>query len=329
MAYIGVSLVLIFLLMRAESKPPFTDKNQGGVLHDVDTVDNADFFSGSDDRNKYLWKAPGAVRAFVPYYCDDTVGQAYCKSDVQPAAEHIANHSCIDFRDITADVKLNSSILNSTEYVDHVRITQSNDGCRVFFVGKKGKEQVMQLDKAYHCAIHEFLHVLGLDHEQCRPDRDRYITISEKWARESGCLSPLDRPEYRFTPYDYASELHYFPIEKHLEVKEKPFLRFVKLHQSMTVKDVGNRDKKLSLLDIIKVNKLYKCYEERQYCGDYTAHKGLCSLIDDWQKRCIHEGSCLEDDYSSYPCFEQSIRSRCGRECGACICKMQNLEGFC
>jgi hypothetical protein len=61
--------------------------------------------------------------------------------------------------------------------------------------------------------IHEFGHVLGVRHEQCRPDRDKYITIH--WdniiKQNSFNYAYKQFPMRTSTPYDFQSIMHYPP----------------------------------------------------------------------------------------------------------------------
>ena len=59
---------------------------------------------------------------------------------------------------------------------------------------------------------HEFLHALGVHHEQNRPDRDQYVDIlwdnmNPKWKSQ---FSRRDSSEVLgYGPYDYGSVMHY------------------------------------------------------------------------------------------------------------------------
>jgi hypothetical protein len=68
-------------------------------------------------------------------------------------------------------------------------------------------------------ASHELGHMIGLQHQQQRQDRDHYVRIN-RWL---GCSSPTDegrcnRPNVSdFGPYDYKSVMHYGPTDPDIE----------------------------------------------------------------------------------------------------------------
>ena len=80
---------------------------------------------------------------------------------------------------------------------------------------KKGKgKQPMQLSKGCYSeitVIHEFMHAIGVHHQQSRPDRDDYITYFEE------NVIPEKKGNYRKavfssaygTNYDEKSIMHY------------------------------------------------------------------------------------------------------------------------
>lgn len=61
------------------------------------------------------------------------------------------------------------------------------------FVGRKGGGQVLNLSEKcvrHGVAAHEFLHALGLHHQQSAPNRDEYVTVY--WDNiESGMVNKI------------------------------------------------------------------------------------------------------------------------------------------
>ncbi|XP_076612187.1 low choriolytic enzyme-like [Chaetodon auriga] len=124
-------------------------------------------------------------------------------------------------------------------------------------LGRIGDKQVVSLQR-FGCIRqgviqHELLHSMGFYHEHTRSDRDQYIKID--WdnvnnyfifnfkKKESDALN---------TPYDYSSVLHYgrTAFAKTGTVTITPI-------PDPTV-PIGQREG-LSDLDVVKINKLYKC----------------------------------------------------------------------
>lgn len=89
------------------------------------------------------------------------------------------------------------------------------DGC-YSFVGKIGGRQILSLSGGCiysFIIIHELFHVLGIEHEHQRPDRDQFIKIiynnvdPDKMSNFA-LISPND-VYYKEHPYDYRSIMHY------------------------------------------------------------------------------------------------------------------------
>lgn len=83
------------------------------------------------------------------------------------------------------------------------------------FVGRTGNSQELSLANGCLLSrgiiIHEFLHALGVFHEQSRPDRDNFVRINfeniqdgrEGNFRKSSTINSLG------VPYDRLSVMHY------------------------------------------------------------------------------------------------------------------------
>lgn len=99
----------------------------------------------------------------------------------------------------------------------YVRITTDKSGCYSDYIGFLGRMQVINLQEkkctSVGIAIHELGHVLGLWHEQSRPDRDKYVKILTKNIRAGKMKDFARRKRYEIDThglaYDYDSIMHY------------------------------------------------------------------------------------------------------------------------
>jgi len=106
---------------------------------------------------------------------------------------------------------------------------------------------------------HELGHTIGLHHEQCRPDRDDYVTIEENNVQK-GMLENFDETKDTSTfgmKYDYCSLMHYgataFGHDGLFTIVTKD-LDYLGTIGRAHVKDAG-----LTYTDATIVNKMYGC----------------------------------------------------------------------
>ncbi|XP_049818579.1 hatching enzyme 1.2 isoform X2 [Aethina tumida] len=143
------------------------------------------------------------------------------------------------------------------------------------FVGRFGGAQIVSLEPPNHrgpnClgsegrAIHELMHALGIFHEQSRWDRDKFVKIHEDNIipryRGNFDKQSLENTTYSFE-YDYDSIMHYgtgfFSKEK-----GKPTIT-----PKMPGGKIGQR-KGMSKGDCLKVNDLYKCFDNPKWRRKY------------------------------------------------------------
>ncbi len=94
---------------------------------------------------------------------------------VTNAIAHIEQYTNIKF------VALASPNPLLDDYIEIVRAPNSSDYAGSSYLGKVGGRQELELHDVYAStgtAIHEFLHALGIFHEQTREDRNTYITVN-------------------------------------------------------------------------------------------------------------------------------------------------------
>ena len=96
---------------------------------------------------------------------------------------------------------------------NRIRFTNNNNGCYSNFGMIGGVQNVNLADNCFSSAnvgtiIHELGHAIGMIHEQNRPERDIYITLTDN-------LTPYGRTQFVksgatvWSTYDYPSVMHY------------------------------------------------------------------------------------------------------------------------
>uniref|UniRef100_A0A3B3TVU2 Metalloendopeptidase n=1 Tax=Poecilia latipinna TaxID=48699 RepID=A0A3B3TVU2_9TELE len=138
----------------------------------------------------------------------------------------------------------------------------SGKGCWSY-IGRQDGGQKISLQKngcLYGSTVqHEVLHALGFNHEQVRSDRDKYVWIRYQNIKKGMFEHNFDKKQTNNlgTPYDFTSVMEY--DNKAFSKNGKPTI-VAKCNPNLKF----GHAKQMSVNDIARVNKLYKCCKEKQ-----------------------------------------------------------------
>lgn len=123
----------------------------------------------TDQRNALKWESYKWPNGTVPYLFDQSYTEKNRKA-IMLGMEIFHKETCTRF------------VPKTDAHVEHVKFTKSS-GCGASVGYRKNRKEAMEVMYSEYClkirgAIqHEMFHVLGLFHEQSRPDRDDYVEI--------------------------------------------------------------------------------------------------------------------------------------------------------
>ena len=189
---------------------------------------------------------------------------AKVKRLIQRAMGDWSSKTCIVFTEITNN--------SASRGEDHVTITSEGSGCSTECPGycMRGSKLNLETPQCVKTGtiLHELGHVIGLWHEQNRPDRDKFVQINIENVRPDLKTNfykrSLQEIDSEGLVYNFGSIMHYNEYSfsrngnKTLEVTNQ------KVYREQGSPVVGQR-KRLSRGDIEVVNRMYSCPGKHNY----------------------------------------------------------------
>ncbi|XP_035520178.1 high choriolytic enzyme 1-like [Morone saxatilis] len=188
-----------------------------------------------------MWPKSTDGKVYIAY----TISRVYSSREVsiiERGLQSFHDFSCIRF-------------VRRSNQRDYLNI-QSLNGC-YSYIGNLKNGQDLSLSRSgcvyHHTVQHEVLHALGFHHEQKRSDRDQYIRIvlenvTPGMEHNFDKINTLNQG----TAYDYGSVMHYHQYA--FSKNNRPTL--VAIPDSSVEFGLASE---MSQMDIIRLNKLYKC----------------------------------------------------------------------
>ena len=162
--------------------------------------------------------------------------------------------------------------------------------------------------------MHEFLHAMGLGHEQARQDRDDYINVNKK-AIEDGKEAEFDQDNFGNPekPYDMLSLMHYeqdaYTTDgaDTITPKDKAYEQYTSDSNLYYKFVVGNRAG-MTQLDANQLAKLYSCN------ASHVVNEGPCSDLTN------SDDTTWTDSYNQDCNFYRSLSKGCSEYVAASFC---------
>ncbi|XP_039526165.1 meprin A subunit beta-like [Pimephales promelas] len=231
--------------------------------------------------NQSLWEIP------VPYELSVNLSVNY-RGVILRAFEQFRLKSCIDFKPRAAE-----------EFYISV---ESREGCWSHIGRTSPGGQTLSIGNG--CGIkaiveHEFLHALGLYHEQTRYDRDDYVTIRyENILKGYESYFNKSSENVSSTPYDYYSVMHF---DQNAFSNGNGSTIITKRPE---FQDVIGQLMEMSEYDAIELNKLYKCnssisfLDHCSFDDESLCQMRVCSAADyGWQRLSVSDINVTDHSY--------------------------------
>jgi len=181
-------------------------------------------------------------------------------------------HGCIEFIDQESNPNIYSKELHIHSYEEVCKCTIGSRAISNLTLGHP-----LCFENNGSTILHELGHALGMMHEQNRPDRDKYVEISE--CLSSHIVREDTHGETYQTPYDFFSISHYTETKgcsngKVCMVVKEPYRTFFK--DRSLLKSYPN---KLSAVDVVEISRAYNCPVTTEMNRKYEAYKSeLCTI---------------------------------------------------
>uniref|UniRef100_A0A3P8ZBV9 Metalloendopeptidase n=1 Tax=Esox lucius TaxID=8010 RepID=A0A3P8ZBV9_ESOLU len=231
-----------------------------GHGHDWDIFDINRGFKNTILGEQYRWPHS------VPYYLEDSL-DINAKGVILKAFEQYRLKTCINFVPWKGEKNYISVFKGSGCF--------SSVGNR-----QEGKQKLSIGNNCDRLATveHEFLHALGLWHEQSRADRDDYVDIMwdriEQGKEHNFLIHGETESSALNVPYDYGSVMHYSKTA--FNIGSQPSI-VTKIPSFMDV--IGQR-MEFSDSDLLKVNRLYNCTTSSTFLDSCSFEKeNICGMI--------------------------------------------------
>lgn len=204
----------------------------------------------------------------IPYVLDENKFKDTNLIEIKLAIQDINNNELISIRFQPRTIE--------NDYVEFV----PHDKCWSYLGRKGGGAQPVKIGKycLYEDILHELGHVIGLDHEHARHDREGFITVYEDRLIDGTNYDQLSNSK-NVGDYDFLSLMHYSPYEERTaEARRLNLPAFDVLTDSISIDRIGTATS-FSVGDIDAINDLYpniKCYGITNYGpgGGFFAYQG-------------------------------------------------------